>query len=1041
VRALCLRRALLTAALLTLLGAAAAPATADAFSTKVTANDAVARDCIAEQLQPGEGIAHRSVTAPASGWVEARLEAASGDWDLAVFDAATGRRVAGSTFLGASEVAAGLAMQGQQLVVQACRRSGTTERATLTVEGASVSDAEPVRTSLVRVSTPTRARKTELTELGLDLTEHGGNGFVEVVLHGRADADSLRDAKFTFTTEVRDLVAESARHRAEDEIFARQVRASALPSGADKYRTLEEFNLEMKTLAEENPTLVKPFELPFETYEGRTVQGIEITENVNARDGKPVFLNMGVHHAREWPSGEHAMEWAYEMVNGYNGGNPRVTDLLSRSRVIVVPIVNPDGFNQSRTAGTAAVETRGGRGAPNPDEESETANIVANAATGEYRRKNCRLPDDSDAGNCLAGFAAGFFATGVDPNRNYGGLWGGPGASELGIDEDYRGPGPFSEPETRNIQDLVSRRHVTTLITNHTFSDLVLRPPGIRSLGDPPDENRGYKALGDAMAAENGYLSQKSFELYDTTGTTEDWSYGATGGYGFTFEIGCTIPEEESDTGKRIGCVEGHFHPPYSEVVAEYEGTTERAGDGEGNREAYFIALESTVNAERHSVIEGAAPAGAILRLKKSFKTKTSPVLRDGEETEVIEFEDVLDTTMEVPPSGQFEWHINPSTRPAVAKQIGRAPQGEPSPSEDIAGGFPATQPDPSDANSNRTVPPAFDDHLIEVPANGGGVDNAKVTVRVDWQTLGSDYDIRLFRDSNGNGVLDPAEEAQEPVAVSQQGTTDFEQVTLTELDFEPGNYILRVNNFAAAEPYTGTITFQGPLFQAAQVESWTLTCESPEGTVLDSRQVAIDRAQRQTLDLSGACAAGRIGSGTGTGTGVGSQETGDRDASSCFNAATSARGNRVGRAGLARSRATVRRTFGTIGRYRRFVDRYCLSDGGTVRIAYATPRERSRLSRSERRRIGRESIFVLTTSRSLRIRGVGRGTSERVMRQRIGRGPRVRVGRNTWYFRKGRNSRQIFKVQRGRVLEMGIADARLTAGTQRAKRFFRQGR
>ena len=40
------------------------------------------------------------------------------------------------------------------------------------------------------------------------------------------------------------------------------------------------------------------------------------------------------------------------------------------------------------------------------------------------------------------------------------------------------------------------------------------------------------------MAAENGYTSQKGFELYDTTGTTEDWSYFATGGLGFTFEIG-----------------------------------------------------------------------------------------------------------------------------------------------------------------------------------------------------------------------------------------------------------------------------------------------------------------------------------------------------------------------------------------------------------------------------------------------------------------------------------------------------------------------
>ena len=100
----------------------------------------------------------------------------------------------------------------------------------------------------------------------------------------------------------------------------------------------------------------------------------------------------------------------------------------------------------------------------------------------------------------------------------------------------------------------------------------MLRPPGIQVQGPTPDEPI-YKALGDAMAAENGYASQLSYQLYDTTGTTEDWSYYATGGLGFTFEIG---PE--------------HFHPPFAETVAEYEG---------GNRAAYFLAQENTADADQ----------------------------------------------------------------------------------------------------------------------------------------------------------------------------------------------------------------------------------------------------------------------------------------------------------------------------------------------------------------------------------------------------------------------------------------------------------
>ena len=70
----------------------------------------------------------------------------------------------------------------------------------------------------------------------------------------------------------------------------------------------------MKRLAREHPDLVRPITLNHLTYEGRPVEGIEIATNPNARDGRPVFLQLGVHHAREWPSGEHAMEWAYELI-------------------------------------------------------------------------------------------------------------------------------------------------------------------------------------------------------------------------------------------------------------------------------------------------------------------------------------------------------------------------------------------------------------------------------------------------------------------------------------------------------------------------------------------------------------------------------------------------------------------------------------------------------------------------------------------------------------------------------------------------------
>ena len=110
-----------------------------------------------------------------------------------------------------------------------------------------------------------------------------------------------------------------------------------------------------------------------------------------------------------------------------------------------------------------------------------------------------------------------------------------------------------------------------TLITNHTTAGLVLRAPGLAAVGEPVDEDRGYKALGDAMAKQNGYFSQKGFELYDTTGTTEDWSYNATGGFGFTFEIYCGAPNYATGD-----CDDPAFHPLYATMIKEWDGTSTR---------------------------------------------------------------------------------------------------------------------------------------------------------------------------------------------------------------------------------------------------------------------------------------------------------------------------------------------------------------------------------------------------------------------------------------------------------------------------------
>jgi hypothetical protein len=154
--------------------------------------------------------------APAAQLASATVSAdgGSGDWDVAIFAGDT--LVAGSAYRGSEELAEGLVTAGADLTVQACRLSGGGDSASLTVESIAVDTTSVQKASLVKVSTPTRERKNELNSLGLDVTEHGGENFLDVVLHGPADAATLTARNFMFITEVADLAVQSKSDRQAD---------------------------------------------------------------------------------------------------------------------------------------------------------------------------------------------------------------------------------------------------------------------------------------------------------------------------------------------------------------------------------------------------------------------------------------------------------------------------------------------------------------------------------------------------------------------------------------------------------------------------------------------------------------------------------------------------------------------------------------------------------------------------------------------------------------------------------------------------------
>jgi len=125
-----------------------------------------------------------------------------------------------------------------------------------------------------------------------------------------------------------------------------------------------------------------------------------------------------------------------------------------------------------------------------------------------------------------------------------------------------------------NSRVIDNQQQIAVAITFHTYSELILWPYGYTYDALPPDmwpdDHAVFMALGQAMAASNGYQAMQASSLYITDGDFVDWAYGRHRIFAFTFEMYPSI----------IGT--GGFYPPASVIAAQ----TAR------NRDAVLYLLE-----------------------------------------------------------------------------------------------------------------------------------------------------------------------------------------------------------------------------------------------------------------------------------------------------------------------------------------------------------------------------------------------------------------------------------------------------------------
>jgi carboxypeptidase T len=122
-------------------------------------------------------------------------------------------------------------------------------------------------------------------------------------------------------------------------------------------------------------------------------------------------------------------------------------------------------------------------------------------------------------------------------------MWGydNQGSSPSPWSEVFRGPEPFSEPETRAVRDFLLEHPPAGTISYHNYSQLIIYPWGYtyEPAPDAVEMNAIAAEMSDRMFQVSGrvYGFGASEVLYVVNGDTIDWIYGTFGTPAYTIEL------------------------------------------------------------------------------------------------------------------------------------------------------------------------------------------------------------------------------------------------------------------------------------------------------------------------------------------------------------------------------------------------------------------------------------------------------------------------------------------------------------------------
>jgi carboxypeptidase A2 len=324
----------------------------------------------------------------------------------------------------------------------------------------------------------------------------------------------FKQLSLPFTVLVDDLqnIIDEERQQIEREQFTRQLKSRWMgQERADIVGTYVSYNdmvTYMQDQANADPTHVQIVDLGL-TVERRMMKGVVLKFNPAAT--RNIWIDCGIH-AREWITPTTCIYHIDQYIKDYNNNDPTIRSLLDYWNVYIIPSLNPDGYEFSRTSGN------------------------------RLWRKSRNVNSGS---TCM----------GTDLNRNFPWQWMTGGASTSPCSETFGGRASQSEIETRNMVNFLLSKQGTwdMYMSFHSYGQWWFTPYGYTT-NYPTDYNKQF-ALAQSGALAITSVNNRRYTigsvarlLYIASGSTVDWAYDVLKcRFAYTIELPPT--QSESSTG------------------------------------------------------------------------------------------------------------------------------------------------------------------------------------------------------------------------------------------------------------------------------------------------------------------------------------------------------------------------------------------------------------------------------------------------------------------------------------------------------------